>query len=124
MERPDGPLIRMADDAAFSRVMARPRPPLVIAAVGAVAGLAAAVAFVPLRSDLGIVPAVLCFGALAAAATALGTLPAGVATLIAGALLLDFFYFPPFHTLYVTSTGEWVTLLMFVAFNVILCVAV
>lgn len=101
----------------------RRRSATVVAAVGVAANACAALAFVPLRNDLGIVPAVLCFGAFSAAATALGAISAGLITLMAGALLLDYLYFPPIHTLTVSTTGEWATLSTFVVFNILLCVA-
>ena len=82
-----------------------------LVAIGAVAGLSAAM--VPLRSHLSVATTALILVVPVVGGVALGGIGAGVVAVAFGFLAFDFFFIPPYYTLSVRLSQNWVALAVY-----------
>ena len=87
-------------------------------AVGMVVGLGAVMFAV--RSHLSVATTALVLVVPVVAGVAIGGFPAGVAATVAGFLVYDFVFIPPYYTLYVGAAQNWTALGVYAAVMVIM----
>jgi two-component system sensor histidine kinase KdpD len=90
------------------------RKSLVGAAVGIATTLGLAAAMLPFRSQMSVATAALVFVIPVVAGVIIGGFPAGAAGVVAGFLVYDFEFLPPYHSLTINNAQNWVALGVYV----------
>jgi two-component system sensor histidine kinase KdpD len=82
--------------------------------VGVASAFALGGALVPIRSDIGSSTAALVLVIPVVVGAVIGGFPAGASSLVAGFLIYDFGFVPPYNTLSVGTTQNWTALIVYV----------
>lgn len=90
------------------------RKSLLGAAVGIATTFGLAAAMLPFRSQMSVATAALVFVIPVVAGVIIGGFPAGAAGVVAGFLVYDFEFLPPYHSLMITNAQNWVALGVYV----------
>ena len=89
---------------------------LIGAAVGVALSVGLGGALLPWRAHLGIAVAALVFVLPVVAGVIIGGFTAGAASVVAGFVVYDYWFIPPYDRLSVANNQDWLTLAVYVLF--------